>query len=102
MTQAQKRKLVNAFGAILRAAVLIGIAYVIIQPMLTRLSTSFMAVEELYDQSVKWIPRNPTLINYQRCWVHEIPAGTPEYLYSFDCCQSTAGSFMYLYWLWIS
>lgn len=70
MTQAQKRKLVNAFGAILRAAVLIGIAYVIIQPMLTRLSTSFMAVEELYDQSVKWIPRNPTLINYQRCWVH--------------------------------
>lgn len=29
-----------------------------------------MNVEELYDQSVKWIARNPTLYNYRQCWVH--------------------------------
>lgn len=29
-----------------------------------------MTVEELYDQSVKWIARTPTLSNYRQCWVY--------------------------------
>lgn len=70
MTRLQKKRLTSIISTIFRTAVLIGVSYVIIQPMLTRLSTSFMNVEELYDQSVKWIARNPTLYNYRQCWVH--------------------------------
>lgn len=70
MTRLQKKRLVGVLTSLLRAAVLIGITYIVLQPMLTRLSTSFMNVEELYDQSVKWIPRYPTLNNYQQAWIH--------------------------------
>jgi len=70
MTRSQRKKILNLFWVLARAAVLIGISFVIIQPMLTRLATSMMNVEELYDQSVKWIARNPTLNNYRLCWVH--------------------------------
>ena len=70
MTRIQGKKLGSIIGTIFRIAVLVGVSYVIIQPMLTRLATSFMNVEELYDQSVKWIARNPTLNNYRQCWVH--------------------------------
>ena len=70
MTRLQKKRLTNMIGTIFRVAVLLGVSYVIIQPMMTRLATSFMQVEELYDQSVKWIARNPTLNNYRTCWVY--------------------------------
>lgn len=69
MGSRESRKIANMVGSILRAVVLITVSFAIIYPMLTRLSTSFMEVEELYDQSVKWIPRNPTLNNYIRAWI---------------------------------
>src|SRR5690606_31375028 len=34
-------------------------------------------VEDLYDQSVRWIPRQPTLENFRLVWVHM------EYVRSF-------------------
>ena len=70
MTRLQQKRLTNIIGTLFRVAVLLGVSYVIIQPMLTRMATSFMNVEELYDQSVKWIARNPTLNNYRTCWVY--------------------------------
>ncbi len=70
MTRSQKKMLSNIINVAFRTIVLVGISYVIIQPMLTRLSTSFMSVQELYDQSVKWIPRNPSINNYIQCWIH--------------------------------
>lgn len=70
MQQIRKKQLVKLGGSIVRTLLLIGISYVIIAPMLTRLSTSLMPVEELYDQSVKWVPRNPTLDHYIQVWIH--------------------------------
>ena len=29
-----------------------------------------MSFEDLYDQSVRWIPRRPTLRNFQLVWIH--------------------------------
>ncbi len=70
MKRLDKKKVINFLGRTLRMLLLVGISYVIIQPMLNRLSTSLMPVEELYDQSVKWIPRNPTLNHYIQVWIH--------------------------------
>ena len=51
--------------SILRAVLLVGICYIIIFPMLVRISSSFMSREDLFDQTVKWIPRRPTFNNYR-------------------------------------
>lgn len=53
-----------------RTVLLIGICYIIILPLIHRLSTALMPIEDLYDQSVQWIPRNPTLENFRLVWVH--------------------------------
>jgi len=51
-----------------RAILLIGISYIILLPLLTKISNSFMPVRELYDQTIKWIPRNFTLEHYEIVW----------------------------------
>lgn len=61
------RKRVVAF---FRTLLLIGIAYVILLPLMHRISTALMSIEDLYDQSVRWIPRNPTLRNFRLMWEH--------------------------------
>lgn len=70
MKRLNKKRIISFLGSTLRVLLLIGISYVIIQPMLNRLSTSLMHVEELYDQSVKWIPRSPTLNHFIQVWIH--------------------------------
>lgn len=49
----------------LRAVLLIGMCYIIVFPMLSKISSSFMSTEDLFDQTVKWISRRPTLLNYR-------------------------------------
>ena len=70
MSTAALRRLNKWTISVLRTVLLIGICYVIFLPLINRLSTAFMPVEDLYDQSVRWIPRNPTLRNFQLVWVH--------------------------------
>lgn len=65
-----KEKTKRFIVSLLRAVLLIGISYVILLPLIHRLSTAFMSVEDLYDQSVRWIPRNPTLRNFRLMWEH--------------------------------
>ncbi|MFP4660891.1 MAG: carbohydrate ABC transporter permease [Halanaerobiales bacterium] len=65
-----KVKIKKVLVSILRALLVIGISYIILLPLITKLSNSFMSVRDLYDQTVKWIPRNFTLDHYQMVWRH--------------------------------
>ncbi len=48
-----------------RALLLFGLCFMIIQPMLTRLSTGFMEEQDLYDSTIVLVPRHLTLDNYR-------------------------------------
>ncbi len=50
---------------ILRALLLIGMSYIIVFPLFTKISMSFMSPGDLWDATVRWIPRNWTLDNYR-------------------------------------
>lgn len=50
--------------SIVRAALLIGMGYIILFPLLVKISSSFMSFEDLFDSSVNWIPRRPTIEHY--------------------------------------
>ena len=52
-------------GHLVRAVIIIGICFIILQPLFTKLSVSFMAVRDLYDSSVKYIAKHFTLNNYK-------------------------------------
>jgi len=47
-----------------RAILLFGLCFLIVQPLLDKLSVSFMEQQDLYDSTVVSIPRNFTLGNY--------------------------------------
>ncbi len=53
---------------VLRAVFIIGVAYIILQPLLTKLSSSFMTISDMFDQTVKWLPRTFTLQHYKDAW----------------------------------
>ena len=55
------RFLGNVIYKLFRLVLLIGIAYIIIYPFLTKILNSFMSTNDLVDVTVKMIPRNPTL-----------------------------------------
>lgn len=65
-----KEKLKTGIWALIRGVLLIGISFVILVPLMNRLSTALMSVEDVYDQSVRWIPRNITLRNFRLMWEH--------------------------------
>ncbi len=62
------KKVGRFLSRLIRAIVILGICYIILMPLLTKISSSFMMERDLYDQTVKWIPRNPTLDNYKLVW----------------------------------
>lgn len=47
-----------------RLGLIIGIAYVILYPLLVKLSVAFMSKSDMYDMTVQWVPRKPTLENF--------------------------------------
>jgi len=51
--------------SIARAALLLGMSYIILFPILVKISSSFMSLEDMFDSSVNWIPRRPTLEHYR-------------------------------------
>ncbi|MCL2487936.1 MAG: carbohydrate ABC transporter permease [Oscillospiraceae bacterium] len=58
-----KGKLKTFLGKAVVYALLIEITFIIIFPLLTKLSASLMSYEDMYDRTVIFIPRNPTLEN---------------------------------------
>lgn len=68
--KANRRRLYSVLGSALRAIVIVSICFVIVRPVLVKLVSSFMLERDLYDQTVKWIPRSFTLENYRNMFIH--------------------------------
>ncbi len=51
--------------SLFRLIFLVGVSYAIVFPLLTKISSSFMSLGDLYDHTVLWIPRNFTLENFR-------------------------------------
>ncbi|HSK68641.1 MAG TPA: carbohydrate ABC transporter permease [Candidatus Limnocylindria bacterium] len=51
-------------AALLRAAMIFGLCFLIIQPILDKISVSFMQERDLYDTTIIVVPRNLTTGNY--------------------------------------
>ena len=59
-----KRRIKEISVSVIRALLMFGLCFMIIQPMLTRLAMSFMAEKDIYDSTIILLPRNVTLENY--------------------------------------
>ena len=51
--------------SVVRALLMFGLCFMIIQPLITRFSVSLMAAEDIYDSTIRLLPRNVTLDNYR-------------------------------------
>ncbi len=61
LKQKSKQLIISVF----RIGLIIGLAYVVLYPILLKLSVSFMSAEDLADFSVKWVPKFWTLENFK-------------------------------------
>ena len=50
---------------VVRYLLVCGISFIILYPLLVKLSVSFMTLEDLSDPTVKWIPKTVTLDNFR-------------------------------------
>ncbi len=60
-----KKTLGNKAYKFIRFLLLFGLCFMIIQPLLSKISVSFMIEEDLYDSTIISIPRHLTLDNYR-------------------------------------
>ena len=65
-----QKKIGEVGYSIIRAVLLFGLCFLILQPILNKVSVSFMKEANLYDATVINIPRDWTLTNYKM--VHEL------------------------------
>ena len=76
-----RRHLVQMLLNLFRFVFILSICYIIISPLLNKISMSFMTPTDLYDRTVKAIPKHFTLANY---------ADATKYLDYFKSIGSTA------------
>lgn len=60
-----RREVSRVTISIVRALLMFGLCFMIIQPMITRFSMSFMTEQDLYDSTIVMLPRHLTLENYK-------------------------------------
>ncbi len=60
-----KRRIGEIAVSVIRALLMFGLCFMIIQPMLTRFGTSLMKEKDLYDSTIILLPRHVTLDNYR-------------------------------------
>jgi multiple sugar transport system permease protein len=60
-----KRRIKEITISVVRALLMFGLCFMIIQPMLTRFSMSLMTEPDLYDSTIILLPRHVTLENYK-------------------------------------
>lgn len=60
-----RRRIKEISVSVLRALLMFGLCFMIIQPMITRFSMSLMEEQDLYDTTVILLPRHVTLENYK-------------------------------------
>ena len=59
-----KRRSKSIAISVIRALLMFGLCFMIIQPMISRFSMSFMEEKDLYDSTIVMLPRHVTLQNY--------------------------------------
>lgn len=60
-----KDRSLKMIWVVFRTILLIGLAYLILYPIMVKISVSFMSRTDMNDLSVHWIPRSPTLENFR-------------------------------------
>lgn len=60
----------NILWKFIRAILIIGICFVILYPLIIKFTVSIMEEKDLYDITVRYIPKNFTLKNYLTVWTH--------------------------------
>lgn len=60
-----KRRIKEITISVVRALLMFGLCFMIIQPMITRFSMSLMTEPDLYDSTIILLPRHVTLENYK-------------------------------------
>lgn len=60
-----KSKSVSFVTSLFCYVLLILVSFIILFPFISKISASFMSVEDMYDRTVNFIPRKPTLDNYK-------------------------------------
>ena len=55
--------------SVIRALLMFGLCFMIIQPLITRFCTSIMEEKDLYDSTIILLPRNATLQNFKDAFV---------------------------------
>lgn len=63
-----KKKIVSVFLKVCRAILLFGMCFLILQPLLNKISVSFMEEQDLYNPVVISIPEHFTFANYQTAY----------------------------------
>lgn len=56
-------RIYGLFWSIIRAILIIGLCFIILHPIINKISYSFMSEIDIYDKSVNLIPRHPTFSN---------------------------------------
>ncbi|MFW5998583.1 MAG: carbohydrate ABC transporter permease [Bacillota bacterium] len=67
--QKKLRTLGNIIWSLLRGFLIIGISFIIIYPLIIKISTSFMNEADIYDLAVRWISRSPDFYNYRAAFI---------------------------------
>ena len=62
----QKKNIVSFIWNVFRYVLFAGLAFVILQPLIVKLSSSFKSIYDLYDSTVIFFPKQATLYNYER------------------------------------
>lgn len=60
-----KKMIGKKLFAFARAVLILGLCFLILQPLMNKISVSFMAEKDLYDPTIIVVPRNFTLNNYK-------------------------------------
>ena len=60
-----KRRIGQVSISVIRALLMFGLCFMIIQPLINRFFTSIMTDQDLYDSTIRLIPRHVTLDNYK-------------------------------------
>lgn len=60
-----KKVISKKLYSVLRAILLFGLCFLILQPLFNKISLSFMLEKDLYDPTIIVVPRNFTIVNYK-------------------------------------
>ena len=93
-----RRRISNLLWSVFRAALIFSICFIIIYPLLLKLSLSIRGVEDIYNPTVVWIPQHFTLdhyrtaftfMNYPRAFMESLGlAFTVTLIQTFICALS--------------